>query len=203
MELVIGRLPLARVREAVALLTRAFMPDPIFSYYFPEANRRAEVFRAFFNDVVRAHIRFGHVYAAMMDEKIVAAAVWRPPDAGQSTARDLRRQTLTENRVRAIDPKAAVALFEGFAGLESGHPSEPHWYLFFTGVEPEMQGSGIGSRLLAPILENADRSRAPCYLETPFPRTHDFYGRLGFAIAVEGHPFAGAPALWAMTRAPK
>ena len=152
MELVIGRLPLTRVREAVALLTRAFMPDP---------------------------------------------------DAGQSTARDLRRQTLTEKRVRAIDPNAAAALFEGFAGLESGHPSEPHRYLFFIGVEPEMQGSGIGSRMLAPVLENADRSRAPCYLETPFSRTHDFYRRLGFEIAVEGHPFAGAPTLWAMTRAPK
>lgn len=203
MEAVIGHLPLTRVKDAVALLTRAFMADPIFSHYFPEARWRAEVFRVFLNNVVRAHSRFGHVYAAMMDEKIVAVAVWRPPDAGQSTARDLRRQTLTESRVRAIDPKAAVALFEGFAGLESWHPSVPHWYLFFTGVESEMQGSGIGSRLLAPVLENADRSRVPCYLETPFPRTHDFYRRLGFSTCLEGNPFAGAPTVWAMTRAPK
>jgi GNAT superfamily N-acetyltransferase len=179
------------------------MPDPIFSYYLPQDSQRAQVFRAFFNDLVRAHIRFGHVHAAMMDKNLVAAAIWRPPDAGESTAKDRRRQTLTEKRVRAIDPKAAAALLEGFAGLESGHPAEPHWYLFFAGVEPEMQGRGIGSRLLAPVLEMADRSRAPCYLETPFPRTHEFYRRLGFAIITEGHPFVRAPTLWTMIRAPK
>ncbi|URK87501.1 hypothetical protein LP421_05325 [Rhizobium sp. RCAM05350] len=98
------------------------MPDPIFSYYFPEANRRAEVFRAFFNDVVRAHIRFGHVYAAMMDEKIVAAAVWRPPDAGQSTARDLRRQTLTENRVRGSTQKLRSPYSKASLGSNPGIP---------------------------------------------------------------------------------
>jgi GNAT superfamily N-acetyltransferase len=201
--LVIGQLPLTGVKEAVAVLTRAFMPDPIFSYFFPETDQRAEVFRTFFNDMVRAHIRFGHVYAAVLDENLVAAAVWRPPDAGEPTTRDRRRQTLTEKRVRAIDSNAAAALFEGFAMLESGHPAEPHWYLFFTGVEPNMQGRGIGSRLLAPVLEMADRSRAPCYLETPFPRTHEFYRRQGFAVATEGHPFVGAPALWSMTRSPK
>ena len=195
MGLDIGRLPLTRVKDGVALLTRAFMPDPIFSHYFPEPDQRAEVLRVFLSDVVRAHCRFGHVYAAMMDEQIVGAAVWRPPDAGKSNARDLRRQMLTENRVYTIGRRAAAALFEGFAGLESWHPSEPHWYLFFTGVEPEMQGSGIGSCLLAPVLENADRSRTRCYLETPFPRTHDFYRRLGFVISMEGHPFAGAPTL--------
>jgi GNAT superfamily N-acetyltransferase len=196
-------LPLLRVKEAVVLLTRAFMPDPIFSFYFPDDKQRAEVFRAFFNDLVRAHIGFGHVYAAVLDEKLVAAAVWRPPNATEPTSRDRRRQLLTEKRVYSIDTKAASALFDGFAGLEAGHPAEPHWYLFFTGVEPKIQGRGIGSRLLAPVLELADRAHAPCYLETPFPRTHDFYRRLGFSIATEGHPFAGAPTLWTMIRAPK
>jgi len=197
----IDQVPLTRVKEAVDLLVRAFMPDPIFSYYFPDDNQRAEVFRNFINDLVRAHIRFGHVYAAVLDEKLVAAAVWRPPDAGEPTARDRKRQTLTEKRVHAIDSKGATAIFEGFVGLEAGHPAEPHWYLFFTGVEPAMQGRGIGSRLLAPVLELADRSHTLCYLETPFRQTHEFYRRLGFSIATEGHPFAGAPTLWTMIRA--
>ena len=190
------------VRDAIVLLTRAFMPDPIFSHYFPDPKQRAEVFGAFFDDLLRSHIRFGQVYGAMIDGELVAAAVWRPPDAGDPTPRDRKRAAAAEKRVRKIDPTAANSLLGGFAALEAQHPKEPHWYLCFAGVEPRLQGRGIGSATLAPALEVADRNRSLCYLETPFPRTHALYRRLGYEIIREGNPFPGAPRVWAMLRAP-
>ncbi|GAC1671877.1 MAG: hypothetical protein PVS2B2_03700 [Candidatus Acidiferrum sp.] len=42
-----------------------------------------------------------------------------------------------------------------------------------------------------------------CYLETPFPATHDFYRRLGFELGPATHPFEGAAPLWTMIRLPK
>ena len=198
----VARLQPERIPEATSSLVRAFMPDPVFSFYFPEAANRAKVFGAFFDDLLHSHIRFRQVYSASMGGKIVGTAVWRPPDAGEPTDEDRDRSAAAEKRVREIDPLAANALFAGFASLEEQHPQEPHWYLFFTGVEPGFQSRGIGSELLTPVLEIADRSREICYLETPFPRTHAFYRTLDFEIIREGRPFAGAPQVWAMLRNP-
>ncbi|HKS89395.1 MAG TPA: GNAT family N-acetyltransferase [Stellaceae bacterium] len=196
-------LPETRADEAVAALTAAFLPDPIFSFYFPEAAPRARVFGAFFSDIIVSHLRFGHVYAAMLDGAIIGAAIWRPPDADEPTELDRERAIAAERVVRDVDNAAAEALFAGFASLEAGHPAAPHWYLFFTGIVPAWQGHGFGSALLAPVLNLADQSRVLCYLETPFPRTHRFYRRLGYEISYTGNPFVGAPTLWAMTRQPR
>ncbi len=90
-------------------------------------------------------------------------------------------------------PRTSNVLFAGFAAMEQFHPAAPHWYLAFVGVDPTIQSHGIGGTLLAPVLAAADRTETLCYLETPFPRTHKFYERLGFARQRELNPFIGAP----------
>jgi GNAT superfamily N-acetyltransferase len=157
-------------------------------------------FRAFFSNIVHAHLRFGHVYVALVENQVAGVAVWRPPEAGGDTLRDRVRTLSTHLLVRSLFPRTAGDLFRGFATTIALHPQAPHWYLFFMGVDVDLQGQGIGSRLLAPVLELADRTGTLCYLETPFPRTHAFYRRLGFEISSESHPFRGAPTLWTMTR---
>jgi len=89
-------------------------------------------------------------------------------------------------------PRASRHLFDGFAALEQFHPSDPHWYLAFVGIAPAIQGRGVGRALLAPVLKIADDTSAFCYLETPFPRTHEFYERLRFVRHSEHSPFVGA-----------
>ena len=86
--------------------------------------------------------------------------------------------------------------------MESLHPEEPHWYLAFVGVDPAAQRSGVGSRLLSPVLAQADAAGRLCYLETPFPETHQFYRRHGFELGKAARPFQGAPGLWTMLRNP-
>ena len=90
-------------------------------------------------------------------------------------------------------PRTSRHLFDGFARLEPFHPRQPHWYLAFVGVDPAVQSHGIGKALLAPILSSADETGTPCYLETPFSRTHSFYGRQGFVRHGEPNTFIGAP----------
>ena len=202
MTVLVAPLSAARIGQAVEILRRAFMPDPIFSHFFPDPSQRSSVFAAFFGMVVQTHIRFGHVYGAEQDGALVGAAVWRPPDADGPTEHDQALEQVAIAEVRATDVAACDALMAGFGLLEAGHPGEPHWYLFFVGVDPRRQGQRIGEQLLAPVLRAADAAGNPCYLETPFPRTHAFYRRLGFHMRSEGHPFAGAPTLWTMLRAP-
>jgi len=197
------QLPDRRVREAVDVLVRAFQDDPILTFFLHARSRRNMAFRAFFGSIIRAHLCFGHVYAAFVEDRVAGVAVWRPPAAGAETFRDRVRERWTRVFVRLLFPHTAGGLFRGFEATLALHPNTPHWYLFFMGVAPGLQGRGIGSQLLVPVLEQADRARTLCYLETPFPRTHTFYQRHGFDITTESHPFQGAPPLWTMTRRSK
>ena len=196
-------LPRSWVDEAVAVLCGAFRDDPIFRFYFPDASMRAKVLRIFFNNVIRAHMRFNHVYAAIRENRVVGAAVWRTPDATGNTLHDRLRAFVAHRRLILLSRGAASKLSRGFASLEAAHPSAPHWYLFFIGLDSELRGLGLGSRLMAPVLAAADAKNSICYLETPFSQTLPFYRGLGYEISSEPRPFSGAPQLWAMTRSPK
>jgi GNAT superfamily N-acetyltransferase len=203
MDIAISSLTEADSEEAVAVLVHAFMPDPIFSHLFPRVSDRAGVFAAFFGALVAINRPLGHVYIARHGRALVATAVWRPLDAPEPSEPEQVLEREAVRRVEAIDFDTAQVLVQGFESLEAGHPRDPHWYLCFVGVDPALQGQGIGARLLAPVLRDADTSGTLCYLETPFPRTHPFYQGLGFEITSVGHPFVGAPPLWTMLRRPR
>ena len=198
----VSRLPARFIREAVTVLRDAFQQDPIFEFHFPDSVLRARALEAFFDDVIRAHMRFRHVYAAMSGDRLVGAAVWRPPHATADTWRDRLRAFITRCRLMMLSKDAARKLLRGFAALEATHPRVPHWYLFFIGLDPALRGHGIGAWLMAPVLKAADATCSLCYLETPFPQTIEFYRKLGYEVTSEPRPFPGAPQLWAMTREP-
>ena len=54
------------------------------------------------------------------------------------------------------------------------------WYLSIIAVSPDMQGRGLGPRLVQVVLEQADEAGVPTYLETFTPRNKSFYRRLGY-----------------------
>jgi ribosomal protein S18 acetylase RimI-like enzyme len=182
---------------------RAFDEDPIFTFYLHNRRRRAVAYRTLFGEIIQSVLPLGHVYGAIGDDRVLGVAVWRPPDSPKPSFANRTRSALSEALVRTLFLRTAGELFRGFSKIEQLHPSASHWYLMFVGVDVGQQGRGVGSRLLAPVLELADATRTLCYLETPFPRTHEFYRRLGFEIGSESHPFRGAPPLWTMIREPR
>ncbi len=56
------------------------------------------------------------------------------------------------------------------------------WYLSIVGVDPAVQSRGIGARLLAPTLAEADAAGAVTWLETFTTRGASFYERVGFTL---------------------
>lgn len=201
-QLVVGLLPAKCVRGAVSMLADAFRDDPIFCFHFPDPGLRRKVLELFFGDVVCAHMRFNYVYAAFDGEALIGAAVWRPPYAAVSGLSARIRGLITRYRLLALSPRVGKRLLQGFARLETTHPDNPHWYLFFIGIDSQRRGHGVGARLMAPVLQAADAEEIPCYLETPFPQTLPFYRKLGYEVISEPRPFTGAPQLWAMRREP-
>jgi GNAT superfamily N-acetyltransferase len=96
----------------------------------------------------------------------------------------------------------AERLFEILGLMEEKHPVERHYYLFVTGTRPEWQGRGLGSSLMAPVLEMCDRDRVPAYLEATSERNKQLYRRHGFDVTDE-IPLRDGPTMWPMWRSPR
>jgi len=129
---------------------------------------------------------------------VVGVAVWELP--GQWKV-GLTRQLRLLPAMIGVFSRRLPRLLRALATLESRHPKEPHYYLPFLGVKPQWQGRGLGSALLAPILERCDREHMPAFLEASTPRNRAMYERHGFAVTEEFRLGKGAPPQWRMWRA--
>jgi GNAT superfamily N-acetyltransferase len=86
--------------------------------------------------------------------------------------------------------------------VERQHPRSAHWYLAVLGTDPVHQGKGIGSALLAPVLERCDHEGIGAYLESSKNSNIPFYRRHGFEVTGE-IPLPGGPSVWPMWRDPR
>ncbi|MCU1375261.1 MAG: GCN5-related N-acetyltransferase, partial [Actinomycetia bacterium] len=69
-------------------------------------------------------------------------------------------------------------------------------------TDPTVQGRGIGSALLAPVLEECDRDGLPAYLETQKEANVSWYGRAGFVLRDEIR-LPATPPVWCLWREPR
>ncbi|NEQ97916.1 MAG: GNAT family N-acetyltransferase [Cyanothece sp. SIO2G6] len=186
-------------------LSAAFSQDPLINYFLPEdsvAKQRSlkHLSGAFLNFAQP----YGHIYTTADEPKGVA--IWLPPEAFQTALSQLQQAIASGLIVspffmrwsRIMDLISLVATeFQ----LHDKLAPEPHWYLGMLGVSPSYQGQGIGGMLLQPVLEQADRTKMPCYLETTTTAAVRFYQRRGFEV-VHQERFAGRE-YWAMKRYPQ
>jgi ribosomal protein S18 acetylase RimI-like enzyme len=173
-------------------LARAFDDDPLAVFAHPRASSRRRRMRFFFATRMRTVVG---EELCLIDEDARGAALWTPHDAWEAPPREQLRLARLLNR-------RAPWVLAGFARMEKLHPHEPHYYLMTLGVAPEAQGQGLGSKLMAPMLERCDRERVPAYLESSKERNIAFYGRHGFRVTEEMR-FPRGPKLWLMWRDPR
>jgi GNAT superfamily N-acetyltransferase len=201
MEVEVRLLERGEIGAAARLLARAFAADP-FIGHFLKGWRRRFAYPAFFAAALHDMFGLGAVYAAVHAGRLAGVAAWTPPSSGTPSGSTPLRARLNLAFLRVLYPRNAPRVLGGFERLQYHHPPVPHWYLAFVGLEPELQGKGIGRVLLAPVLAEADESATTCYLETPFPATHPFYRSLGFELTKELELVEGAPKPSSMTRKP-
>jgi GNAT superfamily N-acetyltransferase len=180
------------------MLARAFDDDPVAEWVSPHGPTRARMLERFHASRLRHLLPHGEVW---MTEDGGAAAVWAPPEQGGTTVRhelELFR-AVTKPRTLARLPR----IQKGMNQMEKEHPHEPaHYYLAVVGTEPSMQGRGLGTAALEPVLAQCDQDGIGAYLESSKERNVDYYARFGFRTMKVLHLPKG-PDMWLMWRDPR
>jgi GNAT superfamily N-acetyltransferase len=187
--------------EILAVTARAFWDDPLCDF--------------FTRDLLHEHQVLPHFFAAVLDDlkgddRVVsvaenngrprAIAGWLKPGAyprptGQELVHTARSVWSVVRGRRRI--QAARLFFE----VDRLHPKEPHWYLALLATDPSAQGRGLGSALLAPVLEECDREGVLAYCETQKFENVAWYARSGFTVSGEVR-LPGTPTVWLLRREP-
>jgi GNAT superfamily N-acetyltransferase len=180
----------ADLPDVTDTLALSFYDDPVLMWVIDDGTRRRELLPGFFGAVAQSYLAYDELYA--VDEG-VSAAVWAPPGAEDDEG--------LPTVLGAVVEEYEERLSEILGLMEEKHPTEPHYYLFLLGTRSEWQGRGLGSSLMAPVLEACDRDRVPAYLEATSERNRQLYLRHGFEVTDE-IPLPDGPMMWPMWRSP-
>ena len=192
----------SQLNQVSTVLTRAFQHDPAARYVFPDETGYRERAQAFFAAAATYVNLAGQVWTTA--DPVQGAALWLPPE---------HRDMHPEHAVTAglhdfgvlVGEDAGERLGKLLGFLDECHHCavpQPHWYLMLLGVDTPLQGQGIGSAVLQPILKRADQEGTPCYLETCQPRNVPLYRKHGFEVVGEGTIPESEVRYWCFARPP-
>jgi ribosomal protein S18 acetylase RimI-like enzyme len=187
--------------QAAQMLARAFLVDPAYTALFPDQAERERSLKWLFGAVTGYSLVYGLVHTTPAVE---GAACWLSPGNAEITLwRILRTGLGLQRAVARFNPQSRQEFLSALAYMDEIHKREvpgPHWYLWALGVEPGCQGQGIGSRLIAPVLAQADQDGVACYLETQTESNVAFYQRRGFEVISDGQAPGEGFRIWTMLR---
>ena len=187
--------------QAALLLARAFQNDPFYTTVLPDPDRRMRLLPWVQQRLLRYGLRYGTVYTtASLD----GAAIWLGPQ--HPSIRPLAAVRtglfLLPLHMRLGEFGRSLRLSALADRLHTQCAPPAHLYLLEVGVEPALQGQGIGSALLRPYLDQADRQGLACYLETNEAGNVPYYEGKGFVTQAHGQAIPGGAQTWAMVRKP-
>jgi ribosomal protein S18 acetylase RimI-like enzyme len=165
---------------ATALLVDAFDGHPPGLQLFREPNAATKL--AYFMECTcRYALMFGECHTP---ENQAGAALWLLPNATKMTPWRMFRAGMfaAPFHLGLRDFKAFGAFAKHTDKVHREAVPEPHYYLFALGVRADVQGQGVGTGLIAGMLERSSREAIPIYLETQSPENVALYERLGFEV---------------------
>lgn len=188
--------------KARQTLSRAFHDYSVMKYAMDDSRRRLRGAEAIYGGILLDSFRHGLV---MTTPGHAGVACWLPPGVGTMTFLRQWRAGMTSALfhfgLRGVHRLTAYEALH--RRLHHEYAPEPHWYLAALGVAPERQGEGIGSALLKPMSERADREGVNSFLETQWERNVTLYARHGFEVVWSGKPKGHPVTTWAMLRRPR
>jgi ribosomal protein S18 acetylase RimI-like enzyme len=187
--------------EILAVTARAFWHDPLFDFFtrnlLDEYRLLPRLFASYFKDVEGPK---AEVWAAEVSGRPRGVAGWIMPGGlprshGQEFVRSLRALAMIahcKHRSRALRLLTEV---------ERRHPHDAHWYLSILATDPTVQGRGLGTALLDPVLRRCDKEGLLAYTETQKQENVSWYRRAGFEVA-DVVSIGDSPTIWCLRREP-
>lgn len=172
------------IAALAAVLARSFARDPFFAWIAGDAPERNLRMRLGWTGILR-HASAGLRETWTTDDR-AGVAIWLPPGwRGPSLVDSLRLVPALARLTGWRRLREVAAAMEHLEQRRRALVPVPHWYLSALGVDPDRQRQGIGSALLATVLERADRAGTPAYLETATAHNVLLYERFGFEVLEE------------------
>jgi ribosomal protein S18 acetylase RimI-like enzyme len=170
--------------RAFATLLVAFAADPVERWLYPEAHQYLTHFPTFLSAFG------GKAFAEKTVWRLGAfsgVALWLPPHV------NLDGDAIVAVLTGTVAPAKHDNTFAVLGQMDDAHPKDPHWYLPWFGVDPIVQGRGLGGKLMEHCLKVVDEDHLPAYLDSPNPRNIAFYQRFGFVVTGEAQAGACPP----------
>lgn len=186
-----ARADLPQLVESIGL---AFAGDPL-TRWLAGGGEALQMSRRFFQAEYTAAERYDLIYT---DENRAGVAIWLPPGKQFGLRESLIQARYMAGFIRLT--RQTPALIRLFSTLEKVRPPTPHYYLRLLGVRPELQGQGLGSALMQPVLTQCDELGIPAYLETETEANVRYYEKRGFRVLREIPVQPGALTMWTMWR---
>ena len=130
-----------------ATLAGAFAEDPLWTWAFPDDDKR----EAWWRFLLQSVLRYPCTWVAGDYE---AVSVWIPPGGSELT--DADEEQVEPLLAELLGPRAqpVLDLLDSFGEV---HPKDvPHYYLSLLGTHPRHRGKGLGMGLLAENLRRID-----------------------------------------------
>lgn len=149
----------------VDILTKSFETNQSVNYIVKQDSKRLSRIKALMDYSFEVCYSFGDVFVSD-DNKACALVLY--PDEKKTTIRSILLDVkLILSCVGLGNIKKTMARETMIKKIQ---PKEPMYYLWFIGVDPANQNTGIGSELLKELIEDSKLKERPIYLET-------YYGR--------------------------
>lgn len=161
----------------IDILTKSFDTNQSVNYIVKQDDNRIERVRALMDYSFEVCYLFGEVYLSN-DKKACALILY--PDKKKTTLNSIWLDAkLILSCVGLENIKKAMARESKIKQLQ---PKEPMYYIWFIGVDPAYQSSGIGSELLNEVIQDSSLKKRPIYLETSTLKNLPWYKKFGFDI---------------------
>ena len=186
------------VPAARTVLAKAFAHDPLMVWFFPDDEARPHACAALFGLFAEQYSRRGRVDVIRRTAP-VAAAMWRWPDGGgYDGAADEDLPSVPGLMSALMGAQRAEQIRGAMSVIPELRPPEPYAYLHVLGVDPALQGRGLGGEVLERGLGAARDAGLVACLETMNAANVSFYRSHGFEVRHEVRLAHGGPTVWVM-----
>lgn len=161
----------------VDILARSFKNNQSVNYIAKSAQNNFGRIQNLMDYSFEVCYRFGEVY--LSDDRTAAALVLYPEKKKGNFSSMLLDIKLVLNCIGVSNVGRAL---KRESRIKKIQPQIPMYYLWFIGVHPDHQATGIGSQLMEEIIKDSERMQKPIYLETSTLSNLPWYKKFGFDI---------------------